>query len=85
MENKPIITKCVSAGTRLYYFDAYEDSKGKPFLSISEIPKGNSPVKTKRQRIFVHIEDLDKFGEAVADIIYQIKNDIQPTQAGKCQ
>lgn len=77
MDKKPKFTKRVSAGTRLYYMDAYVDSKGKPYLSISEIPKGNSPVKSKRQRIFIHIEDLDEFGAAVADIINKIKNDTQ--------
>ncbi len=83
MELKPQFTARVSAGPRLYYIDAFKDNNGRPFLSISEIPKGNSPVKTRRQRVFVHIEDLDAFGAAVADIIKKIKKDTRPGYVSK--
>lgn len=70
----PTKTVSVSAGTRIYYFDALTDNKGQHFLSISEIPVDRSPGHKKRQRLFIHHEDLDRFGEAFAEIASHIKN-----------
>lgn len=74
MEN-PFKTVCVSAGTRVYYFDAYKDGKGQSYISVSEIPVDRSPGKKQRQRIFIHGEDIDKFSAAFAEIADHIKND----------
>lgn len=71
---KPTKTKSVSAGTRIYYFDALNDSKGQPYLSISEVPVDRSPGTKKRQRIFVHIEDIDKFADAFNEMAKHIKS-----------
>lgn len=74
MEN-PFKTVRVSAGTRVYYFDAYRDRSGAPYISIAEIPASHNPGKRKRQRVFVHSEDIDKFSAAFAEIADHIKND----------
>lgn len=71
---KPTKTKSVSAGTRIYYFDALNDSKGQPYLSISEVPVDRSPGPKKRQRIFIHIEDIEKFADAFNEMVKHIKN-----------
>lgn len=68
--NKSFFTRSVSAGTRIYYFDAFKDTKGHPYISISEIPTAG---KAKRQRIFIHAEDVDKFASAFADIVKHFK------------
>lgn len=67
MEN-PFKTVRVSAGTRVYYFDAYRDRNGAPYISIAEVPASHNPGKRKRQRVFVHSEDIDKFKEALSEI-----------------
>ena len=71
---KPTKTVRVSAGTRIYYFDAHKDKKGQPYISISEIPGNNNPGKKERQRIFIHTEDIDKFADAFEEIAAHIKN-----------
>lgn len=66
----------VSAGTRVYYFDTNVDTKGQQYLSISEIPTDHSPGKKKRQRIFVHGENIQRFIDALNEIASNfIKND----------
>lgn len=75
MDKEPIYSRCVSAGTRVYYIDAHKDSKGQIYLSISEIHKDKSPNKKKRQRLFIHKDKLTEFSTAMTDIINQIKND----------
>lgn len=70
---KPIKTIRVSAGTRIYYFDERKDTKGQSYLSITEEPVGRSRRKKKRQRIFVHSEDIDKFATAFAEVANHIK------------
>lgn len=72
--NKPTKTVRVSAGTRIYYFDAHKDKKGQPYLSITEVPVDCSPGKKSRQRIFIHAEDLDSFADAFAEIAKSIKS-----------
>ena len=76
MEN-PTKTVRVSAGTRLYYIDAHKDKKGQPYISITEVPVDRSPGKKKRQRIFVHAEDIDKFAAALSEVANHVKNESQ--------
>lgn len=75
--DKPIISKRISAGTRVYYIDAHTDRKGQPYMSISEIPTDKSPGKKKRQRIFLHVENVDQFAQAFAEVANHIKNESQ--------
>lgn len=75
--DKPTISKCISTGTRVYYIDAHTDRKGQPYMSISEIPTDKSPGKKKRQRIFLHKENIEQFAQAFAEVADQIKNDSQ--------
>lgn len=75
MEKKPLISKRVSAGTRIYYLDAFKDSKDNPYLSISEIPTDKSPGDKKRQRIFIHAENFSVFANALNEVIAELSND----------
>lgn len=68
MERKSIKTKRISAGTRVYYIDAFVDKKGQPFIAISEIPTGKCPGKKKRQRIFIHLENVNKFAKMYREV-----------------
>lgn len=71
--NQPTKTIRVSAGTRIYYFDALTDKKEQPYLSISEIPTDSNPGNKKRRRIFIHGEDFGKFAKAFNEIANHIK------------
>lgn len=68
-------SRSISTGTRVYYVDAHIDRKGQPYMSISEIPTGKMPDKKKRQRIFLHVENLDAFAEAFAEVAAHIKHE----------
>lgn len=74
MEEKPIFSKQVNAKTRVYYFDVQKDKKGQPFLVISEIPKDKSPGKKERKRIVVFPENLEKFEDALFEVIEILNN-----------
>lgn len=74
MEDKPIKSKRVSGGTRVYYFDVRKDKRDKKYLAISEIPTDDSPGKKKRQRIFIHSENIDDFVKALTELAEEIKN-----------
>ena len=71
--DKPTFSKRVSGGTRIYYVDTHKDSKGSPYLVISEVPTDRTKGPKKRQRIFVHSEHLDDFQKAVNAAIEHIK------------
>lgn len=75
--DKPTFSKRVSGGTRIYYIDIHSDSKGSPYIVISEVPTDKAKGPQKRQRIFLHPEHLDEFQEALDAAIDQIKNDIE--------
>ena len=66
---KPKKSVSVSAGTRVYYMDAYEDPHGNPYLSIREKSTLNHGNQTKTHRILIFDEDLDKFSEAFAQMM----------------
>lgn len=72
-----ITTRKLSAGSRVYYFDLCRDSKGQPYMSISEIPTDRSPKGKKRQRIFVHAEKIEEFVQALSEVTEQIKNEVK--------
>lgn len=74
MESKPISSQRISAGTRVYYIDVHADRKGQPYISISEIPTDKAPGKKKRQRIFVHAENVGKLAEALRVAADEIRN-----------
>ena len=74
--DKPTKTVSVSAGTRIYYVDARQDKKGRPYVSISEVPLDNNPGKKERQRIFIHHEDLDKVLSALSEVSDHVKQEV---------
>ena len=58
----------------MYYMDVCEDTKGQRFLSISEIPTDNNPGKKKRQRIFIHANNIEAFAEVFNDVLKWMLN-----------
>lgn len=58
----------VSAGSRLYYFDVREDTKGNEYITITEM---NTRTK-KRNCIYIHGEYIDKFREALDNSVANV-------------
>lgn len=71
---KTIMSKRISAGTRIYYLDVHEDGKGMPYVAISEIPTKRAPKGKKRQRIFIHGSNVKKFAEAFNEFLKEIES-----------
>lgn len=71
--DKPTFSKRVSGGTRIYYIDTHKDSKGEPYIVISEVPTDRSKGPRMRQRIFLHLEHLDEFQKALNAAIDNLK------------
>lgn len=77
MEHGKLFSAQVSAGTRVYYVDVVSDKKGQRFISLSEIPTYLFPGKGKRQRIFIHRENVDKVVKALAVAATHLKDDTE--------
>ncbi len=65
--DKPRHTKSVSAGSRIYYIDAHKDGKGQSYITITEILKLKGR-KERRQRIFIHIDNVDRFVDNIREV-----------------
>lgn len=61
----------VSAGSRLYYFDVREDSKGNDYISITEM---NTRTK-KRNCIYIHGDNIEKFREALNTAVANVSKE----------
>ncbi len=51
----------VSAGSRIYYIDVREDSKGNEYITITEMNARNQ----KRSCIYIFAEDINNFRQAL--------------------
>lgn len=71
---KPIFSKCVSTGTRVYYIDVFLDKKQGRYITVSEIPTDRTPGNRKRQRIFIHGQNVERFAEAFAEAIEKLND-----------
>lgn len=55
MDNKPIWSKSIGAGGRVYHVDVRLDSRQQHYVTLTEIPKDD---KKARKRVFIHHEHL---------------------------
>lgn len=69
MEKEPLKSVQISTGTRVYYFDVHKDNTDKFYLVISEIPTDSSPGNKKRRKVFVHSKNIDRFADAMKQIV----------------
>lgn len=77
-ENKDeLFSRRVRAGSRTYYFDVKKTGKNDNYLVISESKRMNDD-STKRNRIWVFEEDLEKFYHALVDILDYL--DLDPNE-----
>lgn len=75
--DKPTFTKKIVTSTRVYFFDIHHDTKGNPYLSISELPKENCPGDRKPQRVLVHKSFVEEFAEAFNEAVSQMKKEME--------
>lgn len=68
-----IVSRILSAQTRVYYFDIYPDHKGELYLSISEIPTKKMPGQKERRRVFVHSANIVRFMESLQEVVETLK------------
>lgn len=76
-EKKPIFTKSVKAGRRIYYFDVKQNSKGEYYVSITESKRNDDTAHDaskdsstyERFRVIVFKEDYQKFTSALTETI----------------
>ena len=73
--NKPVFSRRVSMGTRVYYIDVHKDSKGQHFIAISEIPTDLMPGNKKRQRVFIHADGLAEFFAAFSETVEYLRKE----------
>ena len=68
-----VFTKSVKAGKRVYYLDVKRDRKDDLFLSITESKRkavtDDGQFILEKHKIFLYKEDLDKFEEAMKEVL----------------
>lgn len=74
---KPIISKTVKAGSRIYYFDVRKDSKGNNYISVTEMAKKNNRNRPIRNSVFIHDEHIEEFCKTLVEIV---DNHIKPKE-----
>lgn len=58
----------IPSGTRVYYIDLREDTKGGKYITLTEIPTKDKHSKKKRARIFIHENHLDRIVKGLMEI-----------------
>nr|WP_311471324.1 DUF3276 family protein [uncultured Porphyromonas sp.] len=66
----------VKAGTRYYYIDAKQDTKGNKYIVLSETKMKESEGKVERHRIFIYEEDFAKVSQALLETIMQVSGGV---------
>ncbi|HAJ99932.1 MAG TPA: DNA-binding protein [Bacteroidales bacterium] len=68
-----VFSRVVKAGKRTYFFDVKATRKGEYYLIVTESKKSFDPQSNQfsyeKHKIFVFQEDLEKFRNALQDII----------------
>lgn len=73
-EKDTLFSQFLSAGTRVYYFDAKVDVNGNLYMALSEIPTDKASKLKKRQRLFVPQCKIDAYVEAINKVAEFIKS-----------
>ncbi len=91
-EKEIVYSRVVKAGKRIYYLDVKRSRKNELFLSITESKKipaaapgiaGEEPSFTfEKHKIFLYREDMQKFAEALEQVMDYIRADGMPEEDG---
>jgi hypothetical protein len=80
-EQEIVFSRSVKAGKRIYYLDLKKSSKGETYLSITESKKtiqgegDDAKILFEKHKIFLYQEDLDKFIDALKEVVEYIDAD----------
>ncbi len=72
--SKELVSRCVKAGSRVYFFDAKQDSYGHNYLVISENRSNLKTGERERHRLFIYEEDFEKFAGAFEEVLAELRN-----------
>ena len=72
-----LYSKAIKAGKRIYYLDVKRNLKDDLFVAVTESKKIQSKdglqISFEKHKIFLYMEDFDKFMEGMNDVINYIK------------
>ncbi len=74
--SKELVSRCIKAGSRVYFIDAKQDSRGHNYIVISENRSNLKTGERERHRLFLYEEDFDKFTEGFMEVLDLIKQGI---------
>lgn len=75
-----IFSTSFHAGKRTYFFDIKKTKDGNKYIKITESKRIDSD-NFERHQIMVFQEDIDKFADAVAETVKEIKESDEPEKA----
>ena len=83
--SESVFSRMIKAGHRTYFIDVKTTRQDDYYLSITELRKKitrQGEVVTERNKVFVYQEDIDKFTDAMAEVVeYLRKHANRPTNA----
>ncbi len=71
--SKELVSRCIKAGSRVYFIDAKQDSRGHNYIVISENRSNLKTGERERHRLFLYEEDFDKFAEGFMEVLDYVK------------
>ncbi len=71
--SKELVSRCIKAGSRVYFIDAKQDSRGHNYIVISENRSNLKTGERERHRLFLYEEDFDKFSEGFMEVLDAVK------------
>ncbi len=71
--SKELVSRCIKAGSRVYFIDAKQDSRGHNYIVISENRSNLKTGERERHRLFLYEEDFDKFADAFMEVLDSVK------------
>ncbi len=72
-----LVSRCIKAGSRVYFIDAKQDSRGHNYIVISENRSNLKTGERERHRLFLYEEDFDKFTEGFMEVLELVKKGIE--------
>lgn len=89
-ESNEVISKVLRAGKRTYFFDLKETKNQEHYLTITESKYRFDEIKEthfyEKNKIFLHIQDVENFGNTLNEIISYIhshENEIQSIRSNR--
>ncbi len=71
--SRELVSRCIKAGSRVYFIDAKQDSHGHNYIVLSENRSNLKTGERERHRIFLYEEDFDKFSEGFMEVLDAVK------------